>query len=283
MMTDNFVPPEYREGGSDYQRPIGLNPFFLEQWAAGHYKDTAPLLFDPQTLTSLHLDWDLVRPGYRSGVLRLSVPSDGWRTSVVPVTKDSLFKTSMECRVKGETPRLTTRVLVDEFAPAQLVEVVLYRKDVLAENNEPASGALWDVITILTHPTPEPAPMNVGTLMANHFNQDGGTATKMSSTEFELALRESHAYWKNYGIGEIHVRGFRDVSMWGILNKKGINVKVLTDAYDWTIDVKGELHGLIGGDQGYTGTGIRLNEVDTLIWNKGLTQYLHQDEILEDL
>jgi hypothetical protein len=35
------------------------------------------------------------------------------------------------------------------------------------------------------------------TLIANHFELDGGTATGMSPEEFEWALRESVLFWKD--------------------------------------------------------------------------------------
>ena len=40
-------------------------------------------------------------------------------------------------------------------------------------------------------------PITVGTLMANHFHIDGGTATGMTPEEFVAALRKSYLYWKD--------------------------------------------------------------------------------------
>jgi hypothetical protein len=36
------------------------------------------------------------------------------------------------------------------------------------------------------------------TLMANHFQESGGTATRMTDSEFVEALRKSRAYWNHY-------------------------------------------------------------------------------------
>lgn len=260
---------------------FGLSPFFVEQWEAGKYKDIAPPEFNPS-----HLNWALdlttAISGYREGVVRVPIDKAGWKTPVVITTKDSVFQTVVESRVEGETPRRSTKVLVEELPSAELVEVILYNRSVLEEKDEPRSGAVWDVITILAQPTNEPAPMNVRTLLSNHYNSDGGSNTLMSPEAFEKALKESFEYWKDKAMGQIHQRAFRSVAIWPRLKDAGIDVEVLADAYDWSISVNGDLSGLVAGDHGYVPTGIKLNVIDTKIWNMGLQQYLHSEEYLTD-
>lgn len=58
------------------------------------------------------------------------------------------------------------------------------------------------------------------------------------------------------------------------LKQAGIDINVLTHAYDWTISIDGELYGLTAGDQGYENSGIKLNETDTTAFNAGMADYL---------
>lgn len=253
---------------------IGLNPFFTEQCSAGNYDSVAPEGWTPEGFLETLIIQN-TRPGYRNGVIRATINPSGWKSRTVRVDENSVFRTIMESRVAGETPRKTTRVLVEKLPEAKLVEAILYHNSVLAEKDEPRSGAEWDIITILTHPTEIAAPMNVGTLMANHFGADGGSNTLMTPEQFEKALRESYDYWKDKALAEVHTRAYRSETLWARLKAGGINPDVLVDAYGWTIDIDGELHGLVAGDMGYEGTGIKLNETDTAIWNSGVHKYLH--------
>jgi hypothetical protein len=260
---------------------LGINPFFTEQYNAGRYDAVVPFGWTPQQVVD-EIDSiidERCKPGYRPGVLRITINPTGWKSRTVVVDENSVFQTTMEARVPGETPRKTTRVIVEKLPEAKLVEAILYNKSVLAEKDEPCSGAEWDLITILTHPTEVAAPMNVGTLLANHFGSDGGSNTLMNPEQFEKTLRESHDYWKDKGLAEVKTRAFRSVSLWARLKAAGINADVIADAYDWAIDVDGELHGLVAGDMGFEKTGIKLNEDDIKIWRLGVDRYLHSQKI----
>jgi len=81
--------------------------------------------------------------------------------------------------------------------PCKAVDIVLYRKDVLEEGNEQTTGADWDIISINGRITEEDAPIHPDTLIANHFQLSGGTATNMTPEKFEKQLRISTLYWKN--------------------------------------------------------------------------------------
>ena len=78
-----------------------------------------------------------------------------------------------------------------------LVDIVLYAREVLQEGGEDCTGYDYDVISINGRPTKDEMPIAPMTLIANHFELDGGTATGMTPEEFETALRESVLFWKN--------------------------------------------------------------------------------------
>jgi hypothetical protein len=78
------------------------------------------------------------------------------------------------------------------------VDVVLYHRDTLAEGGDLVSQE-WSVIAVLGKFCLEGVeePMTPETLMANHFKDDGGTATGMTHEEFQEALRRSYFYWRD--------------------------------------------------------------------------------------
>lgn len=151
------------------------------------------------------------RPGYRPGVFLVPVPAgEGiFTTPVVDITPDDLFVTVYRPRREGETPRKASKVarvnaLGEERtpSPAKYVDVVLYSREVLEENDEDRTGCDWDIITILGKLTEEDQPMTPGTLMSNHFGLDGGSDTKMDAVAFEAALRKSVTFWSGRGLLE---------------------------------------------------------------------------------
>ena len=181
---------------------IGLNPFFLERLKIDQRYYPVDFSTDKllEQLQERFLDPRYTSKGYRHGVYKVVLDPEGWRSRVIALTPNAKIQTLYRSRVSGEPPRRESRALVaslHDLPPAELVEAVLYQKQVLAERDESQSGATWDVITILAHPTKESAPMTVGTLMANHFGVQGGTNTLMTATEFEEALKASYLYWKD--------------------------------------------------------------------------------------
>jgi len=156
--------------------------------------------------------WELRRPGYREGVVLVPIAvSEGgnhfFTTPVVTLNEHDLFEVVYKPRREGELPRKSTKVsrvnaLGEERgpSPAQYVDVVLYRREVLAEKDEDRTGLDWDIITVLGKLSAEDQPMNPGTLMANHFDLDGGSNTNMSPGEFEVQLRRCVLFWNDKGM-----------------------------------------------------------------------------------
>lgn len=142
------------------------------------------------------------RPGYRDGVILVSVPPTQFFTPVVELVEGDKLVGEYVARREGETPRINIRVQREEGKQeARSVDIVLYSHDTLAENNEQSTDAEWEIIAINAFPTEEvDTPINPMTLMHNHFGSDGGTNTNMSPAEFEDALRKSFKYWSNKAI-----------------------------------------------------------------------------------
>ena len=80
------------------------------------------------------------------------------------------------------------------------LEYILYRQDVLKENNEQSTDADWELISI--HAIPEGVdklPMGPVTMMRNQLELKGGTKANYSSEEWAEAVR----FWQNYAALEV--------------------------------------------------------------------------------
>lgn len=159
---------------------------------------------DYELLARIATNWDSQRPGYRDGVILVPIDPTGFLGAIrVLMDGDKLVGVYQpRCRERGELPRkhfyFDGKGLVFPKSTPVSVDVVLYHKDVLAESDE-VIDTDWSVITILGKlcgPEME-EPMPPETLMANHFQDSGGTATGMTPEQFQEALRKSYFYWRD--------------------------------------------------------------------------------------
>jgi hypothetical protein len=86
-----------------------------------------------------------------------------------------------------------------EKVAASSVDLVLYRRDVLGDDAT-TDAATWEIVSINAVPLEGSRPMDLMTLLHNHFGSDGGTETEMSPSEFESALRASFEFWKDRAV-----------------------------------------------------------------------------------
>ena len=99
------------------------------------------------------------------------------------------------CRREGEEPYIQVRAINGTPVKTGKVELILYRHDVLAENNENTTLADWELISINAIPKGlDKLPMGPVTMMRNQLNLVGGT--KASYTKDEWA--ESVRFWQKY-------------------------------------------------------------------------------------
>jgi hypothetical protein len=179
---------------------ITVNPFVRRQTAESSFSHFAG---DMDRLPNLVSDsWENARPGYRDGVILVSVDTTDFFSSVIVLEEGAKLSGSFEARRDGEAPRKEIRALssLERKIAAQSVEIVLYRSDVLAEggdNSLESSTENWEIISINASPTEGEMPIAPMTLMHNHFGSDGGTATNMTDAEFVQALRDGFKFWAN--------------------------------------------------------------------------------------
>jgi len=158
---------------------------------------------DEELLKRVQENFDLQRPGYRDGVVLVPVSPDGFKAGIRVLQEGDKLRGSYKARRDGETPRMSvwyecpTPISEAKVTPRS-VDVVLYHRDVLAED-ETYVETEWNVICVLGKfcSAEDEEPMIPQTLMANHFGDDGGSATGMSPEAFEAALKASYYYWRD--------------------------------------------------------------------------------------
>lgn len=137
------------------------------------------------------------KPGYRAGVILVPVPPENFFSAVIELHEGDSFSGKFVPRRAGEEPRKEIYVTNRSKSPAKIVNIVLYRHDVLKENNEQESNAEWEIVSINAAITEEEEPIAVMTLLHNHFESNGGTKTNLSDSDFVAMLKKSFVYWKN--------------------------------------------------------------------------------------
>jgi len=134
--------------------------------------------------------------GSVDGDVRLvHVPSEGFYTNIVEINDENkhLVETVWEARVEKEDPVPIRVIMGDEYAPAHHVDVVLYRADVLAKDDDRSSIAEWEIVSVNSKPE-EFVPMHPNTMKRNASNSVGGTLREYSKEQWE----ESEKYWDSH-------------------------------------------------------------------------------------
>ena len=144
---------------------------------------------------------DTQKPKYRPDVIGIIIPPEKFFSSIVEMKEGDTLVGKFTARQDGEEPRTQIGVVDGKKIPAKFVEIILYSKEALAEGNENSLNVDWEIISINASPTEdEDIPLRPMTLVSNHFELDGGTATGMSEREFIVALKKSVEFWKDKGL-----------------------------------------------------------------------------------
>lgn len=138
------------------------------------------------------------REGYRKGVRivqGLKEMANHFYCPFATINESSKLKAELVRRKPDEEPYIQIRVINGDPLPSGKVEFILYRHDVLAENNEQSTEAEWELISI--HAIPEEVdtlPMGPVTMMRNQMKLPGGTKAHYSSKEWAASVR----FWQRY-------------------------------------------------------------------------------------
>ena len=143
--------------------------------------------------------------GYRDGVAVVKLDKVYVHKVFCPyvkITKNSKLIAKYIKRRPEEEPYIQVRSLNGKPLKAGSVSLILYRHDVLVENNENTTNADWELISINAIPKGEnKMPIGPVTMMRNQLGLHGGTKAEYSSKEWAYAIR----FWQKYAAIEPNI------------------------------------------------------------------------------
>jgi hypothetical protein len=168
---------------------IGVNAFVGRQTAESKFSHFDG---DHQRVANMAADFfHEAKQGYRDGVMLVSVPAAGFFSGVVEVWPDTVLRATFSARRDNEEPFLSVEAVGAAKLPAKHVELVLYRRDVLLEDNDASTECEWELISINARPTEEQEPLTPMAMARNFLKLEGGTEADYSAKEFADAI----LYW----------------------------------------------------------------------------------------
>lgn len=127
-------------------------------------------------------------------VILVNIPADNVKTTVTKITPENQHRVIEETHVRqeGEKP-VTRKVMVGKPVPAQYTQVVLYRADVLSQDNARSTDAEWEMIAVLGK-LDAVEPMHPETMLRNSQHDEGGTYREYTEQEWQ----DAYEYWDNH-------------------------------------------------------------------------------------
>jgi hypothetical protein len=172
------------------QMTIGVSDFVKRQTAASNFA-----YFDGSWERLVQIAEEHFgnhQPGFRDGVVLVQVPAEGFYSTIVALTADSILQSSFKSRAPGEHPMIHTTTRWAGKSKANHVMLVLYSADALLENDgKRTTDCEWEIVSINASPTDGKEPMNPMTMARNFLELPGGTKTEYTAQQFAEAI----AFW----------------------------------------------------------------------------------------
>ena len=183
---------------------VAVNEFILRQIKGSGKTYTNKLSF---TEIAKHaqdqLKRGLYKIGYRDGVILAEVSKELIHHFICPfvkITNHTKLKATLTKRRPDEDAYIQIRALNGTPLSTKKVDLILYRKDLLKENNENTTQHDWELISF--HAIPEGVnelPMGAVTMMRNQLDLKGGTKAFYKSENWAKSVE----FWQKYAILEI--------------------------------------------------------------------------------
>ena len=151
----------------------------------------------------------IIKLGYRPGVILVRLPPNQFRSAIVELNENSKLIANYAPRREKEAPFIR----VSAKGKKQLAthaSVVLYRHDVLAENNERETDAEWEIVCIKARTSEEDEPMDPYTMARNFLHLEGGTKGDFTAQQFA----ESIVYWNNHCMTTGKPKWYKKIANW---------------------------------------------------------------------
>tara|TARA_B100000575_G_C23017512_1_gene585977 strand:- start:249 stop:836 length:588 start_codon:yes stop_codon:yes gene_type:complete len=176
------------------KQKVGVNEFVRRQIEGSGKTYSKSMTFEE---IAEHAEKQLIRnafaEGYRKGVVVVNADNsiiDNFICPFVLIKKNTRLISKLVKRQHNEEPFIQTRALNGSLLKTGKVELILYRYDVLKENNENTTNAEWELISINSIPEGiDKMPIGPVTMMRNQLNLSGGTKAFYSSNEWANSVK----------------------------------------------------------------------------------------------
>ena len=178
---------------------VGVNDFVKRQVKGSGKTYSKSMSFsDIAKHAQKQMNLNLFSDGYRDGVRIVNAdPSiiDDFVCPFVLINEETKLISRIVRRQNHEEPYIQTRALNGKLLEAGKVEFILYRYDVLQENDENTTDADWELISINSVPKGVSfLPIGPVTMMRNQLNLEGGTKAYYSSKQWADSIRFYQKY-----------------------------------------------------------------------------------------
>jgi hypothetical protein len=169
---------------------IGINKFVRERQTRdskfSHFEGTWQELIE-----QVEMNFEHAVEGYRPGVLLVPVGPLRFMSSIVPVDDETPLEATFGSRREGEESHLGIVSTGGKKAPAKRVDIVLYHRDVLLEDDdvEDVGPEEWQVISINASPSSVmDVPFAPVARARNILGMKGGTDAKLEELDVDELL-----------------------------------------------------------------------------------------------
>lgn len=184
-----------------HRQTVAVNEFVLRQVEGSgktFCKDLSFQQIAEYAENQLNFNPNSIQPGYRDGVLLIQCEAKmnaHFFSPMIKVDDNTKLEAIVTKRREEEESYIQIRALNGKLLPTSRVDLILYRQDVLAENNEQTTEADWELIAFQAVPEGmEELPMGPITMMRNQLELPGGTAANYASEKWA----ESVNFWQNF-------------------------------------------------------------------------------------
>jgi len=181
---------------------VGISSFIINQMKRGGKTKIVNISLDEiAKKAEIKLNQKKIKDGYRDGVVIIEVNDPKFCQKficpIVKVNEKTKFQTKVTKRRTGEQNYIQIKALNGEKLKTILVELILYRKDVLNETNESSTNSDWELIAFHAIPDGiEKLPMKPVTMMRNQLQLPGGTKAHYSSEDWAKSIR----FWQQHAL-----------------------------------------------------------------------------------
>ncbi len=185
----------YTDESIPMTKKVACGEFVKRQTADSGYSHYTGSWADLEDMVEFHMTYNpnAITPGYRDGVVLLGLPASGFRCGIVALDEKSRLTAAYAPRREGEAPFIRVSSKAKKQV-AKHASVVLYRADVLEENNERETGAEWEIVCIKARVSDEEEPMHYYTMARNFLHLEGGTKGNFSADDFAKSI----VYWNSH-------------------------------------------------------------------------------------